>query len=148
MIKQTAVAKTFKTRIIDVGKGVDIIYGIRIGLACKMESDSDWTNNLLYYNVMNGGIYYKRKSKTAIQFLERCEKSDVVEWELTSSSIEKGILNTAQLKINGTSKGDPVILDKFEDLYPTLRIASSQAKVETGYHNMDCPKHIEGNFNV
>ena len=151
MIKQTAVAKTFKTRIIDIGKGVDMNHGIKIGLAGKMESDEetlgDWKKYILYYNAMNGGIYYKRKSP--IQVVERSDEGDVVEWELTPPDIEAGIqYATGQLKINGNSKGNPVILEDFEDLYPTLCIASSQAKVETGYHDMEYPERKEGNSNV
>ena len=150
-VKQTAVTKNFKTRIIDVGKGVGGTEGIKIGIAFKMNLDNetleDWKKCILYYNTMNGGIYYKGQSP--IQFLDRCEESDVVEWEITCSNIEQGLqYDTAQLKINGNSKGNPVILKEFKDLYPTLCIASSQAKVETGYHDMEYPKRIEGNFNV
>ena len=150
-VKQTAVAKTFKTRIIDIGKCVDEAEGIKIGIAFKMdlgtETLKDWKKCMLYYNAMNGGIYYKGESP--IQFLDRCEESDVVEWEITCSNIEQGLqYDTAQLKINGKSKGNPVVLKESKDLYPTLCIASSQAKVEAGYHDMEYPKRIEGNFNV
>ena len=150
-VKQTAVVKTFKTRILDIGKGVGEAKGIKIGIAFKMDLDTetleDWKKCILYYNTMNGGIYYK--GQDPIQFLDRCEESDVVKWEITSSDVEQGIqYDTAQLKINGNSKGNPVILKEFKDLYPTLCIASSQAKVETGYHDMEYPKRIEGNFNV
>ena len=151
MIKQTAVVKTFKTRILDIGKGVGEAKGIKIGIAFKMDLDTetleDWKKCILYYNTMNGGIYYK--GQDPIQFLDRCEESDVVKCEITSSDVEQRIqYDTAQLKINGNSKGNPVILKEFKDLYPSLCIASSQAKVETGYHDMEYPKRIEGNFNV
>ena len=77
------------------------------------------------------------------------DQSDVVEWEITPADIEQGIqYDTAQLKINGNPKGNPEILKDSKDLYPTLCIASSRAKVEAGYLDMEYPKRIEGNSNV
>ena len=139
----------FKTKVIEIGESIiaDQNVGIEIGLATKLDSSlktpHEWNKFGCHFNVLNGGIYHKLIHP--MNFVERAESNDVVEWTLTCSNTEDGQLSKlAVLKINGETKGKPLQLKGGEDLFPTIHIASTGAKVEAGYHDMTYPTKVKG----
>ena len=139
----------FKTKVIEIGESIiaDQNVGIEIGLASKLDSSlktpHEWNKLGCHFNVLNGGIYHK--TIYPMKFVERAEPNDVVEWTLSYSNTEDGQLSKlAVLKINGETKGKPLQFKGGEDLFPTIHIASTGAKVEAGYNDMTYPTNVKG----
>ena len=143
----------FKARVIEIGESVraDANVGIEFGLARKMDLNMNiphkWKKFGMHYNWLNGGIYHK--DIDPLELVERCNPNDVVEWEITSENNDQGLqARKAVLKINGEEKGKSFILAENEYVYPTLHLASSGAKIEVGYHDMEYPEYLEGNLTL
>ena len=51
------------------------------------------------------------------------------------------IIKSASLKINGKMKGKPIIVEDDNDLFPTLHISSSGAKIQSGYQDINYSKN-------
>ena len=54
------------------------------------------------------------------------------------------IIKSASLKINGKMKGEPIIVEDDNDLFPTVHISSSGAKIQSGYQDINYSKNTEG----
>ena len=141
----------FKARVIEIGESVraDANVGIEFGLARKLDSTlktpHKWNKFGMHYNWLNGGIYHK--DIDPLEFVQRCNPKDVIEWEIRSENNDQELqARIAVLKINGKEKGKSFILDEHENLYPTLHLASSGAKIEVGYHDMESQKNPKGNL--
>ena len=135
---------SFKTKIIDLGKSIlaDRNVGVEIGLASKLnsslETPHEWNKFGCHFNVLNGGIYHNRIRP--MKFVERGEPNDVIEWTIVSSCSNTEVV----LKINGETKTKPIQMKGEEDLFPTLHIASSGAKVESGFQHMKYYANVKG----
>ena len=123
-------------------------FGIKIGLAHKLDPDMPtphkWREFDCFYNCQNGLICRKAISPRLGKFVERGGPNDVVQWTIACSNIKGQVLKSAVLKINGVAKGKPIAINGEEDLFPTIHIASSEAELEAGYHDMEYPENVEG----
>ena len=140
---------SFKTRVMEIGESVvaNGNIGIQIGLAYKFDPNrvtpNEWKHSGIHYNCLNGGIYHRPINP--IEFVERAKVNDVIEWTISCSNTDNArAIKSVALKINGEVKGEPVIIEEDEQLFPTLHIASSGAKVESGFHSMSYSKTVKG----
>ena len=84
-----------------------------------------------------------------MEFVERSEPNDVIEWPISYINKDEGrVIRSAILHINGEIKGEPIIIENEDDLFPTLHISSSGAKVESGYQDMHYSKNITGKAEI
>lgn len=148
-------SNSFKTRVVDIGESLRAVStntgitntGIEIGLAYKIDSNREtphvWEEFGCHYNFLNGGIYYD--FIFPMKFVERGEVNDVIEWSISASNTDQGQeIKSAVFKINGQPRGKPIAIERDEDLFPTLHIVSSGAKVESGFQDMDYPEKPKG----
>ena len=136
--------------------------GIEIGLASKLDTNRatphQWKKSGCHYSILNGGIYHRLAYP--LEFVERGEPNDVIEWTIScTNKDEEGVMKSANkdegrgiktviLKINGEIKGEPMIIEGEDDLFPTLHINSSGAKVESGYQDILYSKKIQGKAEI
>ena len=157
-------SNSFRTRVIDIGERVTAFStgGIEIGLASKLDTNRatphQWKKSGCHYSILNGGIYHRLAYP--LEFVERGEPNDVIEWTIScTNKDEEGVMKSANkdegrgiktviLKINGEIKGEPMIIEGEDDLFPTLHINSSGAKVESGYQDILYSKKIQGKAEI
>ena len=125
--------------------------GIEIGLASKLDTNKatphQWKECGCHYSVLNGGIFHRLAYP--MEFVERGEPNDVIEWTISYINKDEGrVIKSAILHINGEIKGEPIIIENEDDLFPTLHISSSGAKVESGYHDIHYTKNIQGKTEI
>ena len=84
-----------------------------------------------YRNTYNGGVYnYKTRPKEFVDYAEKTESNNVVEWRVEDAEEEDGVLITKEtLLLNNKDTGRSFLLDRSKDIHPSIYIGSEGGKV-------------------
>ena len=93
--------------------------------------DFSFTRIGLLQESYNGGVYnYKTRPKEFVDYAEKTESNNVVEWRIEDVEEEDGVVKTrATLHLNDKDTGKSFMLDRTKDIHPSIYIGSRGAKV-------------------
>ena len=107
--------------------------GIEVGFAKTMQDGESDRNermmNGVWYDPFNGGIYNNKKVPD--EFTSKATQGDVIEWRVEDKYIEDfdEVEHQFTLYLNDEKIGKSIMVTKNAALYPSINVASANAKV-------------------
>ena len=135
-IPNTSNPISFNVKLNDIGvnKLGNDNHGIEVGFAKKI---ADTKHKLkrskrmeigLWYDPFNGGIYNHKT--LPVEFVDRAEGDDVIEWKIQGIENKNNVVRSKfTLLLNNEDTGHSFVLNNPADLFPTIYIGSSSAKI-------------------